>query len=51
MTVNSIAQRVGLRPGDAILQIGNNPTQGMGHSQAKMEILRAGNELDFIIQR
>ena len=51
MTGRSLAQRAGLQAGDAILQIGDVPTNGMTHLGAKSEILRAGNELDFIIQR
>lgn len=47
----SIGFKHGLRPGDAILQIGSVPTSGMRHDQAKMEIIRAGNEVDFIVQR
>jgi len=48
---NSIAFRSSLQPGDAILQIGQVPTQGMRHDQAKMEIIRSGNEVDFVVQR
>ncbi len=51
VTPNSLAHRCGMRPGDAVLQIGTTPTQGMGHQEAKSEILRAGNDLDFIVQR
>jgi len=51
VTSRSIAHRVGLHAGDAILQVGVTPTNGMTHLAAKSEILRAGNELDFIIQR
>ena len=43
--------RAGLRPGDGLLQIGSVPTHGMSHAAAKMEIIRAGNDVDFIIQR
>ena len=51
VTPNSVAHRVGLRPGDAIVQIGIHPAHNMQHQTAKMEIIRAGNELDFIIRR
>ena len=47
----SLAQKAGLQPGDALLQIGDNSTEGMAHEQAKMEIIRSGNELDFVVQR
>ncbi|ELU06857.1 hypothetical protein CAPTEDRAFT_228542 [Capitella teleta] len=43
--------KAGLRSADVILQIGQSPTQGMSHQQAKMEIIRAGNDVDFIVQR
>jgi len=48
---NSIGFKAGLRPGDGFLQIGQVPAQGMRHDQAKMEIIRLGNEVDFIVQR
>ena len=38
-------------PGDVIRQICNAPTRRMTHEQAKMEIIRAGNELDFFVHR
>jgi len=38
-------------PGDVIRQISNAPTRRMTHEQAKMEIIRAGNELDFFVHR
>lgn len=47
----SLALKSGLQLGDGILQIGPTPTENMSHEQAKMEIIRSGNELDFIIQR
>lgn len=51
VTPNSVSFRAGMRPGDGLLQIGSVPTQGMSHAAAKMEIIRAGNDVDFIIQR
>jgi len=51
VTPQTVSWRAGLRPGDGLLQIGSVPTHGMSHAQAKMEIIRAGNEVDFIIQR
>lgn len=47
----SIAYRSGLRVGDGIIRIGNTPAQYLNHQDAKMEIIRAGNELDFVVQR
>jgi len=41
----------GLRPGDMVLAICRTPAANLTHDQAKMEILRAGNELDFTVQR
>jgi type II secretory pathway component PulC len=43
--------RSGMRPGDGILQINNVPATYLDHEQAKMEIIRSGNELDFVVQR
>ena len=51
MTHNSMAAKAGLQPGDGILAIGMSETANMSHNQAKMEIIRAGNDVDFIIQR
>ncbi|KAK2156683.1 hypothetical protein LSH36_207g02013 [Paralvinella palmiformis] len=51
VTNHSIAYKCGIRPGDGIVQIGQVPTHGMTHEQAKMEIIRAGNEVDFVVQR
>jgi len=51
VTPGSMAYKSGLVAGDAILQIGPVVTHGMRHDQAKMEIIRAGNEVDFIVQR
>ena len=46
-----MAARAGLMPGDGILAIGLAETTHMTHNQGKMEIIRAGNDVDFIIQR
>ena len=40
-----------MRAGDGILKIGHVPAVHLDHQQAKMEIIRAGNELDFFVQR
>ena len=47
VTEKSIAKRSGLKEGDAILCIGKSRTDGLDHEQAKMEIIRNGNELEF----
>ncbi|XP_033741759.1 PDZ and LIM domain protein 7-like [Pecten maximus] len=47
----SIADRSGLRVGDGVEQIGHTPTQYLRHDQAKMEIIRAGNDLDLYVRR
>ncbi|KAK6170079.1 hypothetical protein SNE40_018558 [Patella caerulea] len=48
---NGIAYKAGVRPGDAILQICRCPAQYLSHQNAKMEIIRSGNELDLVLQR
>lgn len=47
----SVASRLGLREGDRLLYINGAPAHQMNHEQAKMEIIRAGNELDILVQR
>jgi len=49
--MDSVAFKAGLMPGDVIRQISNASTRRMTHEQAKMEIIRAGNELDFFVHR
>jgi len=51
VTLDSVAFKAGLVPGDVIRQICDAPTRRMTHEQAKMEIIRAGNELDFFVHR
>ena len=51
VTPNSLADQVGLRPGDAILKIGNMDTTWMEHNRAKQEIMNAGNEFWLTIER
>ncbi|XP_013392473.1 PDZ and LIM domain protein 7 isoform X2 [Lingula anatina] len=51
VTPNSIAAKHGMAAGDAVLRIGNTIANGLSHNQAKMEVIRAGNELDFILQK
>ena len=47
----SVSSRLGLKEGDRILYINGAPASQMNHEQAKMEIIRAGNELDILVQR
>ena len=51
VTVDGVAWKAGLLSGDVIRQIGGASTHRMTHDQAKMEIIRAGNELDFFVHR
>ncbi|GAB1603536.1 PDZ and LIM domain protein 1-like [Argonauta hians] len=51
VTPQSLAAKKGLRPGDIILKICKSLVSGMTNEHAKMEILRAGNELDLVIER
>ena len=48
VTEKSVAKRAGLKEGDAILYIGKTKADGFDHEQAKMEIIRNGNELEFV---
>ncbi|VDN99183.1 unnamed protein product [Rodentolepis nana] len=49
VTLHSIAARAGLEVGDIVVRICDSTVQNMYHSQVKAEILRAGNELDFMV--
>ncbi|XP_018648983.1 hypothetical protein Smp_006860.1 [Schistosoma mansoni] len=51
VTRNGIAHKSGLEPGDVILKICATPITGMVHAQVKAEILRAGNDLDFMVKK
>ncbi|KAM7540854.1 hypothetical protein Aperf_G00000031263 [Anoplocephala perfoliata] len=51
VTLHSIAARAGLEVGDVVVSICDTPVQDKNHSQIKAEILRAGNELDFVITK
>jgi hypothetical protein len=48
---NGRAGKAGMQAGDMVLSICGMATQGMTHMQIKQEILRCGNELDFVLQR
>lgn len=51
ITPGTIADQVGLRPGDAILKINNIDTNWMEHNRAKQEIMNAGNEFWLLVER
>lgn len=51
ITPNSLADQIGLRPGDAITKIGNVETNWMEHNRAKQEIMNAGNEFWLTVER
>ncbi|ESO87182.1 hypothetical protein LOTGIDRAFT_183623 [Lottia gigantea] len=48
---NSVAERSGLKAGDAILRINNTNADSLAHEDAKMEIVRSGNDIQLLIQR
>lgn len=48
---NSVAECSGLRAGDGLLAINNFATDTMSHEDAKMEIIRSGNDISLLIQR
>lgn len=51
VTQQSLAAKKGMKPGDVILKVCGNVMKDMTNEMAKMEILRAGNELDLVIER
>lgn len=51
VTQQSLAAKKGMRPGDIILKVCGTVTKDLTNEMAKMEILRAGNELDLVIER
>ncbi len=51
VTENSLADHVGLRPGDAIIKINNAETSWMEHNRAKQEIINAGDEVWITVVR
>lgn len=48
---NSVADRAGLQAGDGILFINQANTDRLNHEQAKMEIIRSGNEIYLTVMR
>lgn len=51
VTPNGLAHRAGLQPGDGVIQIGQLSSVEMTHEEAKMAIIRSGNELEFAVNR
>ncbi len=47
--MHSIAADAGLEVGDIVVSICDAPVQGKEHTQIKAEVLRAGNDLDFMV--
>lgn len=47
----SIAERFGMKAGDAVLTINGVNTDELEHEQAKYEILRCGDQVHFLLQR
>jgi len=45
------AARAGLKTGDYVLAINGVPVGNYKHEEVKSEIIRAGNEIDIIVQR
>lgn len=51
VTPNSIADKAGLKSGDAIVKINDHDTCWMEHSKAKMELIRSGNDIRLTVER
>ena len=51
MNPGGVGDRCGLKAGDAVLSINNKPSDELEHEAAKYEILRAGNQVEMLIQR
>ncbi|RNA10287.1 PDZ and LIM domain 3-like isoform X2 [Brachionus plicatilis] len=51
VTPGSVAERCGLRSGDAILEINGIQTTQMEHNQAKKEIMKCGDDFFLTVQR
>lgn len=51
VTPGSLAANCGLQLGDAIMKIGDTPTDGMRHKEAQQTIMRCGNSLELTLQR
>ncbi|KAK2189643.1 hypothetical protein NP493_101g09031 [Ridgeia piscesae] len=51
VTPGSLAAKCGLQVGDAILKIGDAPTETLKHKEAQQHIIMAGNSLELTLQR
>ncbi|KAK3091607.1 hypothetical protein FSP39_021136 [Pinctada imbricata] len=51
VTAHSVAERSGLQAGDGILYINGRNTDALSHEDAKMEIIRSGNQITLTVQR
>ncbi|KAF8568581.1 hypothetical protein P879_08409 [Paragonimus westermani] len=47
----SVADYCGLRAGDQVIRINRSETKWMRHEDAKMEIIRSGNDIEMLIER
>ncbi|GAB1607270.1 PDZ and LIM domain protein 3-like isoform X1 [Argonauta hians] len=47
----SVSDCAGAKAGDGILMINNTNTDHLTHEQAKMEIIRSGNDLNLLVKR
>lgn len=51
VTNDSLAEKAGLQPGDAILKINNLSTENMRHKDAQDTVVKAGNNFEITLQR
>lgn len=51
ITPGSIAERAGLQAGDLVVRINSSDVKWMRHEDAKMEIIRSGNDIEMLIER
>ena len=51
ITPNSIADKAGLKIGDAIIKINDQDTVWMEHNRAKMELIRSGKIISKILAK
>ncbi|CAG5115354.1 unnamed protein product, partial [Candidula unifasciata] len=51
VNADSVAEKAGLKAGDAILAINNITSDSMTHDEAKAEIVRSGNEISLLVEK
>ena len=51
MAPGGVADRCGLRAGDAVLTLNGQPSDELEHDAAKQIILLAGNDVTLLVQR